>query len=130
MSTVSDIDHYFGEDVGVTPSGDIALSANHDRTVQRAIRRLLTAPASSSGSGYAWEPIYGAGLPLKVGQENIDPDALRATVLSQLLVEPTVARIPIPGVKVTQAAGGGTITLDVTYTDISGTPQSFGFDLA
>ncbi len=29
-----------------------------------------------------------------------------------------------------KAAGTGTITLDVTYTDISGTPQSFGFDLA
>lgn len=130
MSTVSDIDHYFGNDIGVTPSGDIALVTNHDRTVERVIRRLLTAPASAFGSGYAWEPDYGAGLPQKVGQENIDPDAVRATVLSQLLIEPTVARIPIPGVTVTQSPGGSTITLNVTYTDISGTPQSFGFDLA
>lgn len=130
MSTVSDIDHYFGNDIGVTPSGDVAMVSNHDRTVQHSIRRLLTAPASASGTGYAWEPNYGAGLPQKVGQENIDPNAVRATVLSQLLIEPTVARIPIPTVTVTQAMGTGTITLNVNYTDISGTPQSFGFDLA
>lgn len=130
MSGLNDIDHYFGEDIGVTPSGDIAVVGNHDRTVQRVIRRLLTSPTSASGSGYAWQPTYGAGLPLKVGQENISSDSVRAVVLSQLLMESTVARVPIPSVKVAQAIGSGTITLDVTYTDISGSPQSFGFDLA
>src|SRR5471030_1353074 len=130
MSDLSDIDHYFGEDIAVTPSGDIAMSSNHDRTVQRVIRRLLTAPTSAAGSGYAWQPEYGAGLPQKVGQENIDAGSVRAKVLSQLLIEPTVARIPIPTVSVTVGTAGRTITIDVSYADLSGSPQSFGFDLA
>ena len=130
MSDLSDIDHYFGQDIAVTPSGDIAVSSNHDRTVQRVIRRLLTAPTSTTGSGYSWQPEYGAGLPQKVGQENVDVGAVRASVLSQLLIEPTVARTPIPTVSVSTAAGTGTITIDVNYTDLSGAPQSFGFDLA
>jgi hypothetical protein len=130
MSDLCDIDHLFGEDIGITPTGDIAVVSNHDRTVQRVIRRILTAQTSVAGSAYPFQPEYGAGLPQKIGQENIDIGNVKANVLSQLLLESTVARIPLPTVSVSSAQAGSNITINVTYTDTSGTPQSFGFDLA
>jgi hypothetical protein len=123
MADLCDIDHLYGEDLGTTPSGDIAVVSNHNRTVQRVIRRLLTA-------GYIWVQGYGAGLLQKIGEEELDPNQVQAIVLSQLLVEPTVSRKPLPTVTVTTAQGTGVTTLNVRYTDLSGTPQSFGFDLA
>ncbi len=129
MPDICDINHLFGEDLGVTATGDIAVVSNHNRTVQRVIRRLLTAPTSQSGSGYPWQPEYGAGLPQKIG-ESIDPGQVQAVVLSQLLIEPTVARTPLPTVTVSVTQGTGVVVLNVLYTDLSGTPQSFGFDLA
>jgi hypothetical protein len=123
MAALCDLSHLYGEDLGTTPSGDIAVVSNHDRTVQRVIRRLLTA-------GYVWEKGYGAGLPKLIGEEEIDPGQVQAIVLSQLLIEPTVARNPLPTVTVTEAQGTGVTTITIVYTDLSGTPQSFAFDLA
>jgi hypothetical protein len=123
MAALFDISHLYGEDLGTTPSGDIAVVSNHDRTVQRVIRRLLT-------SGYVWEQGYGAGLLKMIGEEETDPGRVQAIVLSQLLIEPTVARTPLPTVTVTEAQGTGVTTITIVYTDLSGTPQSFAFDLA
>ena len=129
MSDLCDIDHLFGNDIGVTASGDIAVVSNHDRTVQRVIRRVLTAQNKTSGSAYPWQPEYGAGLPEQVGNENVDTGVIQSTVLSQLLIEPTVSRTPIPKVTASSSSAGSVITINVNYTDLSGTPQSFGFDL-
>lgn len=129
MADLSDFNHLFGGDLAVTASGDIAVVGKHDRTVQRVIRRLLTAQNAVGGSAYPWQPEYGAGLPEKVGQEQVDAGNVRATVLSQLLIEPTVARTPLPVVTVSRAQAGSVVAINVQYTDLSGTPQSFGFDL-
>lgn len=130
MTDLVDMDHLFGEDVSVTPSGDIAVVSNHSRTIQRVIRRLLTAQTSQAGTAYPWQPEYGAGLPQMIGQENIDPGRVQAIVLSQLLIEPTVSRTPLPTIAATSTGANGIISINVNYTDLSGSPQSFGFDLA
>jgi len=127
MADLSDIDHVFGQDIGVTPSGDIAVVSKSDRTIQRVIRRLLTPSTTSGSSAYPWEPTYGAGLAAKIG-DKLDPRAVRAIVLSQLLMESSVAKVPAPVVTVT-LTDPNSATIDVTYTDQSGTPQNFGFDL-
>lgn len=127
MADLCDIDHMFGEDVGITATGDIAVVAKADRTIQRVIRRLLTPQTTPKSSAYPWQPEYGAGLAAKIG-ETLEPRAIRAIVLSQMLLEPSVAKIPAPAVIVTPIETTGA-TIDVTYTDQSGTPQSFGFDL-
>ena len=127
MADLCDIDHVFGQDIGETATGDIAVVSKADRTIQRIIRRLLTPQTDQTSSAYPWEPTYGAGLSAKIG-EAIDIRAIQGIVLSQMLAEPSVARTPAPKVTVTPLDVTGA-TIDVSYTDQSGTPQNFGFDL-
>lgn len=127
MADLCDIDHIFGQDIAVTPTGDIAVVSKADRTIQRVIRRLLTPSTTPLVSAYPWEPTYGAGLAAKIG-ETLDVRAIRGIVLSQMLMEPSVKKIPAPTVTVTPLNVNGA-TIDVNYTDQSGTPQNFGFDL-
>lgn len=122
-----DVDHTFGEDIGVTATGDIALVSKAERTIQRVIRRLLTPVTTQVSSAYPWEPDYGAGLADEIG-ETVDIRKTRGIVLSQMLMEPSVAKIPAPTVTVTPLNVNDT-AIDVNYTDQSGTPQNFGFDL-
>lgn len=126
MADLADIDHFYGEDIGVTPSGDIAIVTKDQRTTQRIIRRLLTPPTGKTSS-YPWLPTFGVGLGEKIG-EALDPRAIEAKVRSQMLAEPSVAKSPAPKISVTPIPPGATI--DVTYSDTSGQPKTFGFDLA
>lgn len=126
MADLADLAHAYGEDLGVTPSGDIALAVKSDRTIQRIIRRLMTVPTDANGSAYPWEPDYGVGLGARIG-ETLDIRGITSDVRSQMLLEPTVAKSPAPVITVTEIDTGATIT--VSYTDISGVPQSFSFDL-
>jgi len=120
MSDAADLFHYWGNDLQPGPTGDIAPAFRADRTSQRIIRRLLTNPRGD----YPWQPGYGAGLPAKIGQ-NLDLGHLRALIVGQIALEPSVARNPAPVVTVTQIQGGASIY--VLYYDQSGqgTPLSF-----
>jgi hypothetical protein len=129
MSNLCDLDHLFGSDLNVTAAGDIAVVSNHNLTVERVIRRLMTAQTSLAGSAYPWQPTYGAGLPQKIGNA-INQKEVQAIVLSQLLQESSVSPTPLPTVGVTVTPGTGVVVLNVMYTDLSGTPQSFGFEFA
>lgn len=126
MADLADAYHVYGQDLAVSPSGDIALAVKSDRTIQRIIRRLLTAPTSAKGSAYPWEPGFGVGLGARIG-EALDVRGIAADVRSQMLLEATVAKNPPPVVTVTQIPTGATIS--ISYTDISGLPQSFRFNL-
>lgn len=126
MADLADISHVYGQDLAVSPSGDLALVTKSDRTIQRIIRRLLTQPTDSNGSAYPWQPEYGVGLGAKIG-EALDTRAIAAAVRSQMLMEPTVQKVPSPTIKVVEIQNGASIT--VTYTDLSGLPKSFNFDL-
>ena len=127
MGQTADLSHVWGQDLDVTPSGDIAIVTGSQRTIQRIIRRLMTAATALVMSDYPWEPGYGAGLGARIGQ-TFDARGIQAVVLSQMLQEESVAPIPAPTVSVT-ANGPFMATIDVTYTDTSGTSQSFSFDL-
>lgn len=128
MTDLADCDHFYGGDLGVTPTGDIALVVKHNRTTQRVIRRLLTVPTSpENGSAYPFEPDYGVGLGARIG-EALDIRGTAADVRSQMLLEATVQKIPAPTIAVTPIDVKGA-TIDITYIDVSGVPQSFSFDL-
>jgi hypothetical protein len=127
MAALSDIDHLFGTDPGETPTGDLNLVSGAARTLQRVIRRLMTAPTTSRGSAYPWHPGYGVGLPQTIGNA-VDARSIQALVMSQILAEPSVARVPLPSVSVTMLATGVT-TIDIAYADTSGTPQQFSFNV-
>ena len=124
---LSDVDHLFGGDIGTTPTGDINLVSGAARALERIIRRLLTPPTTLASSAYPWHPTYGVGLGQKIGNPT-DARSIQAIVLSQVLAEPSVARQPLPQVSVTMLATGVT-TIDIAYTDTSGTPQGFSFNL-
>lgn len=121
MSDLADLLQYWGNDLQLGPTGDVAPAFRSDRTSQRIIRRLLTNPG---GGDYPWEPGYGAGLPAKIGQ-NLDLGHLTALIIGQIALEPSVARNPAPQVNLTPFAGGVSIT--VLYYDQAGqgTPLSF-----
>lgn len=128
MTDLYDIDHTYGEDIGVTATGDIALVSKSDRTIQRIIRRLLTVPTSPiNGSSYSWRPNFGVGLGSRIG-EALDIRGITASVRSQMLREPTVQKVPAPKITVTPLGQIGA-TIDIVYIDNSGFPQSFSFDL-
>lgn len=128
MTDLCDIDHTYGGDIGVTATGDIALVSKSDRTIERIIRRLLTVPTNAkNGSSYPWRPKFGLGLGARIG-EALDIRGLQAAARSQMLKERTVQKIPAPVVTVTPLGQIGA-TIDIVYTDNSGFPQSFSFDL-
>jgi hypothetical protein len=128
MGVLSDFSHLFGNDLAVTPTGDIALVSQAQLTIQRVVRRLCTPSTTIGNSAYPWEPSYGAGLPQKIGS-TFTPSEIQAIVLGQILQEASVAPSPAPTVTVTPIASGGA-TIDIFCFDRSGTPQNFSFDLA
>ena len=53
-----DISHYWGEDLGIGPTGDLGLAAGSPQVQQRILRRLLTNPGD-----YIWVNwVYQSGL--------------------------------------------------------------------
>lgn len=128
MADVADIQHLYGDDVAVSATGDLALVTNEDRTQLRIIRRLLTPSTSLGNSAYPWEPNYGAGLGERIGK-SMDVRLIAAIVMSQVILEPSVADIPIPEIRVTPFAAGNGAQIDITYTTLSGVQETFGFNL-
>jgi hypothetical protein len=126
MADLADANHVYGNDLAVSATGDIALVTKSQRTIQRIIRRLMTAPTNSKGSAYPWQPEYGVGLGARIG-ESLDIRGIQGDVRSQMMLEPSVKKIPAPIVTVAKTDLGASIT--VSYTDLSGLPKSFNFDI-
>jgi hypothetical protein len=124
MSDLADLYQYWGNDLVLGPTGDIAPAFRSDRTSQRILRRLLTNPG---GGDYPWQPGYGAGLLTKIGQ-NLDLGHMRALIVGQIALEPTVARNPPPQVTMTPFRGG--VSISVLYYDQTGSGIPLSFNLA
>lgn len=100
--------HSWGGDITVSGTGDVAVVSLVERSKQRVLRRLLTAPGE-----YLSHPDYGAGLPGYVGQL-AEPAKVKALVRGQMRLEATVAASPEPEVTVTSFANG--ISIQISYT--------------
>ena len=107
---MTDISHIMGSDLTIAATGDLLGVADSAAVSQRVLRRLLT-----NAGGYIWALTYGAGLPQFVGQ-NINLTQLQAVIRTQLQLEASVARIPLPSATVT-ASPDGTVAATITYTD-------------
>jgi hypothetical protein len=129
MADLADLDHWFGEDIGVTPTGDIAAATTVTRTAQRVVRRLFTTATTAVSSDYPWEPDYGVGLGGRIG-DVLDLRLIAARVRGEMLRERSVGRNPPPTVDVTtiQRDTGVVTIIDITYTDLSGAWHAFSFD--
>jgi len=119
-----DVAHWWGEDLQVSATGDLALADGLTLGEQRVYRRLCTNPAE-----YIWNTAYGAGLPAKVGSL-LDEPAIVSAVRSQLYQEDVVARTPAPVITASEPAPG-TFYVTVQYVDAqSGAQANVNFDLS
>ncbi len=116
-----DADHFFGEDLSVSASGDIALVDGDDLTTQRIIRRLSTAV-----HGYLFHLDYGAGLPQRIG-DILDIDLISGVIRTQIRLEASVAKIPAPEITITEIEDGVSVYIKF-YSAITGQQTSLSFD--
>ena len=118
---MTDISHTYGEDLSLSPTGDLACAAGSQLCRQRVIKRLLT-----NTGDYIWNLDYGAGLGAFIGQAAL-PDRIRATIRSQIFKEAAVARTPEPVIDV-QVGTEGTVSVHIRYVDATyGQTQTLSF---
>lgn len=132
-SGVIDLAQFFGNDLSVSPTGDIAPASGVVRGQQRILRRLLTNPQGTAPDGsatqadYIWHPDYGAGLAQWIGK-TLDVAKITAVIRGQILMEDSVAKKPEPVITVTPISTG--LSCYIKYTDAqSNTPQSLSFNV-
>jgi phage baseplate assembly protein W len=107
---LSDLDHWYGGDVGATTTGDFSGATGDTRSQQRIVRRLCTNPGD-----YIFHTEYGGGLPALIGS-NASDSQIKAVVKSQLKLEPSVQQSPEPIVTLSRI-NGGIVTITIQYTD-------------
>ena len=107
---MNDLQHTFGADLTISPTGDLAVSAGTQAGQERVLRRLLTNPID-----YIWNLSYGAGLPMMVGQP-ASATRISAIARAQMGIEPAVAVDPAP-VSVVTVNPNGTVYLYIRYAD-------------
>ena len=118
-----DLNHYFGNDLQVSSTGDLSVVSGATVGLQRILRRLLTLQTN-----YLWNLSYGAGLPAAIGQP-LTPARIQAVVKSQIYQEAAVARSPPPVVTVSRSPADPTVfTVNVVYVD-SGDGQTVTLSL-
>jgi len=119
---VPDLYQWWGSDIQVSPSGDIAPVDGLDRGNQRVLRRLLTSPGD-----YLWHSDYGAGLGKMVGKTT-DVNTINALINSQIMAESCVAKNPLPQIHVAPITNG--IYINIKYTNSeTGSQSTLAFDV-
>ncbi len=115
--------HEWGGDLAWGPTGDLLGVEGSTAGRQRVLRRLLTVEGE-----YIWNPAYGAGLPLLVG-EPFGVELSQAYARRQMLFERAVAAEPLPSVVATSDMPGA-LTLKIGYTDRDAAePVAIGFTI-
>lgn len=107
---MADLYHQVGNDLAVDATGDLLTADGTTMTQQRILRRLLTPLAS-----YLWHLGYGASLPSFVGNP-ANAQRIAAVIRAQVLLEETVAKVPVPSVNVS-VQNDGTVIATIRYTD-------------
>jgi hypothetical protein len=131
---MNDISQYFGNDIDVSPTGDLLVANSTVTGEQRVYRRLLTNPALDDRNGnpiasadYTFHPDYGAGIPRKVGRP-ADIDGTQSLIQSQMFKEAAVATSPAP--KISVVLDGNLMSTVVRYIDAqSKEPVVLAFDI-
>jgi hypothetical protein len=131
---MSDLYQYWGNDLNVSPSGDLALANSTDTTQQQILRGLLTNAALFDRAGnplatadYSDHPDFGASLPRRIGS-TLNVNEIRALVRSIVVSFPGVARTPAPVIDVIPFNNGATV--NIQYADvITGETELLSFDI-
>ncbi len=116
-----DLSHLWGNDLALSPTGDLATLDAPGLTQQRVLRRLLTNPGD-----YIWSLDYGAGLASFVGQPGA-ATAIKAAIRGQIFKETAVAQTPEPVIEL-QPDPTGILYVLVRYADAqTGITQTLAF---
>jgi len=117
-----DLDHFWGNDLSGSATGDILLVDGDDLTTQRIIRRLMTAV-----QGYIWHLDYGAGVPAQIGSP-LNLDLVRSIIRGQMALEASVARTPATTITVTEILNGVSVYI-LFYSAKTGQQATLSFDV-
>lgn len=120
---MADIFHDWGNDLALSPSGDLRPVDQTKRGEQRIIRRLMT-----NLSTYIWHPDYGASVPKRIGGP-LDLGLIEGIVRGQIYLEPAVSRDPIPRIIAQKIPDG--VFIRILYTDAeTGQQLDLAFDVS
>ena len=124
---MADIDHLWGNDINLSPAGDIAVTDGTNLGVERIIRRLMTRGDNAAGVNemgytgeYIWHPSYGASLTQRVGGA-LNIPLIKSKIQSQIKKESAVAKLPLPVITITPFLNGASVS--IVYTDASTSQQ-------
>lgn len=107
---MADLQHYYGNDLAIGPTGDLAVVTGSEQVKERLLRRLLT-----SQGDYIWHLDFGAGLPKFIGQP-ARADRIAAVVRAQMALEADVVQSPEPLISV-QDGHNTSVTVTIRYAD-------------
>lgn len=115
----------FGSDLQVSSTGDFLLTTAITLSNQRILRRLLTGIKD-----YIWQTNYGAGLPGYIGQpfSGTVLANIEAGIKSQIFLEDTVAKYPIPVISLQPVSTGLFCQINYTYVQ-TGQPAVLTFNI-
>ena len=105
----------WGGDLKIAPNGGVLSVNGWDEARQSTVRAVLTNPAGTLPSGtvvppdYVFEPTYGAGIGLYVGQDMTSSQVaeLQAKISEVVLTQEFVDQAVAPTVTVQNAVNGG-----------------------
>ncbi len=116
-----DLYHFWGNDLALSATGDLATADVPTVTQQRVLRRLLTNPGDN-----IWTLGYGAGLASYVGLPGAT-QAVQAAIHGQIFKEAAVAHTPEPIIDL-QPDPNGSLYVHVRYADAqTGATQTLTF---
>jgi hypothetical protein len=116
---IEDVGHWWGGDLAVTATGDLARVSLETRSRQRVLRRLMTAQGE-----YICHLDYGGGLPQRVGDARDDAE-ITGEILTQMAMEPSVAVQPEPTIAIRTILNG--VEVDLRYARDDGASAALTF---
>lgn len=113
----SDLAHWWGGDLSLSPTGDILTVENLDKDNQRIVRRICTNGKTSGAllGEYVFHPEYGGSAPWYIGRAK-DGLMLQGIIRSQMYEEASVSHNPEPQIG-TQLFPDGTFIATIQYAD-------------
>jgi hypothetical protein len=112
---MADLNHWWGQDLQLSPSGDLSTSAGLNEDNQRIFRRLCTNGALSGAMvpEYIFHPDYGGSITWYVGKTP-PIGVVQAIIRTQMYQEDSVAQNPEPTITVT-INPNGSLTSVISY---------------
>jgi hypothetical protein len=115
-----DLQQWWGQDLALSPSGDLATAYGLNKDNQRIFRRLCTNGSLTGGrvGEYLFHPTYGGSAPWYVGRTT-DELLLEGIVRSQMYLEASVLHDPEPDITATLHPDGSFQAV-IKYTNAAG----------